>query len=183
MKLLVGLGNPGPQYETTRHNAGFLVLDLLAKHAGASWEGASSKLHGQVAKATLFGQRCLLLKPQTFMNRSGRAVGAAMRFYKLPARGVIVLHDDLDVAVGQVKAREGGGHGGHNGIRSIIEETGRREFQRMKIGIGRPQGGAGQDVSGWVLGRMSNEELLSLQQEVLAAVLLRLKGVFEKDPS
>jgi PTH1 family peptidyl-tRNA hydrolase len=186
MKLLVGLGNPGPQYETTRHNAGFLMLDLLAEAEKLSWSDDSTRFGGHIAKGKVMGVPAVLLKPMVYMNRSGRSVGAVMRFFKIAAPDMIVFHDDIDVPGGKVKAREGGGHGGHNGIRSIIEETGESAFHRIKIGVGRPNhpGAASeQAVSNWVLGRMTDAELDALQNEMLKDVQVRLKGIFDKDAS
>lgn len=177
MKLLVGLGNPGPKYETTRHNAGFLLVDLLAEAAGAEWENGRARFHGDIAKGTLLGQSCIFLKPMTFMNLSGRAVGAALRFFKLEAKDIIVCFDDVDVPVGKVKAREGGGHGGHNGVRSIIDETGISEFHRIKLGVGRPPDG--RDTADWVLGAMADAELMNLQGDMLKDVNVRLKQIFD----
>jgi len=178
VKLLVGLGNPGPQYETTRHNAGFLMADLLAEKLGISW--GARKFDGEFAKGSLWGEPLALLKPLTFMNLSGRAVAKAMQFFKIAVGDLIVLHDDIDVPAGAVRARAGGGHGGHNGIRSIMAEIG-GEFHRIKLGLGRPPVEAdrpGSQVSQWVLGPMSDEELASLQGEMLEAVMLRLKNIF-----
>ncbi len=178
MKLLVGLGNPGPKYETTRHNAGFLVIDLLAEDAGISWESGTNRFGGEMARGNLHGEACILLKPMTFMNLSGKSVGEVMRFLKIEAQDVVVLHDEMDVPAGKVKARVGGGAGGHNGIRSIIECTGNAEFHRIKLGVGRPpEQWAGAD---WVLGEMSDEELLVLQKDMLEGVNLRLKQIFEQ---
>lgn len=181
MKLLVGLGNPGPQYETTRHNAGFLMLDLIAEKSGANWEGGTSKFGGEVGKGSVLGESCILLKPMTFMNRSGRSVGEVLRFFKIAPRDMVVLYDDLDVPAGKVKAREGGGHGGHNGVRSIMEDAGIADFHRIKLGIGRPTHQGDSAVTGWVLGQMTDAELLGLQNEMLTDTMVRLKGIFDKD--
>ena len=180
MKLLVGLGNPGPQYETTRHNAGFLMVDLIAEKAGISWEGGTNRFGGEIAKGTVLGQAVALLKPMTFMNLSGRSVGEVMRFFKVPGPEMVVFYDDLDVPAGKVRAREGGGHGGHNGVRSIIDETGIADFHRMKLGIGRPLHTGEGAVTGKVLGRMSDEELLALQGPMFDETMVRLKGIFDK---
>lgn len=176
MKLIVGLGNPGPKYETTRHNAGFLMVDLLAEAAKLSWEGQSGKFGGEIAKGNFLGQSCVFLKPMTFMNLSGRSVGAVMRYFKIDVRETVALYDDVDVPAGKVKARDGGGHGGHNGIRSIIDETGLNEFHRIKLGVGRPPGG--RDTADWVLGAMSDAELLTLQNEMMKDVMVRLQQIF-----
>lgn len=179
MKLVIGLGNPGPQYETTRHNAGFLMLDLIADHFGISWDG--KKFDGLSAKGSIHGESVLLLKPMTFMNLSGKSVSQAMRFFKIPSSDVVVLHDEIDLAHGKVKARVGGGAGGHNGIRSLIKETGQSEFHRIKLGVGKPatEGHAGIGVSQWVLNPFSDEQLLELQQGMLEATLVRLKSIFQ----
>lgn len=177
MKLLVGLGNPGGQYETTRHNAGFLMLDLIADDFGLSW--SKSKFEGETAKGQILGEAVILLKPTTFMNLSGRAVVKASRFYKVDPEDIIVFHDDIDMESGKVKTRMGGGHGGHNGIRSIIQESGSSQFYRVKLGVGRPEQEQAIDVKNWVLSAYSDAELLSLQKEMLEAVKVRLKGIFQ----
>jgi peptidyl-tRNA hydrolase, PTH1 family len=139
LKLLIALGNPGQRYETTRHNAGFWVLDGLARDHGVSWPHAQDqKFLGDVTKGVICGESCILLKPMTFMNLSGRSVLKVAQFYKIHHEEWIVFQDDIDLASRKVKARRGGGHGGHNGIRSIIEETGTDEFYRIKLGVGRP---------------------------------------------
>ena len=181
MKLLVGLGNPGPQYETTRHNAGFLILDLIAEQFGLRWEG--NKFGGEFCKGSVGGESCLLLKPLTFMNLSGKSVAACAGFYKLQAPDIVVLHDEIDVPAGKVKAKVGGGAGGHNGIRSIQAETGMDGFHRLKLGVGKPEGATAasrQSVHDWVLGRMTDEELKALQGPMFQEVLVRLKGIFQQ---
>lgn len=178
MKLLVGLGNPGPKYETTRHNAGFLVLDELAKRFSIAID--QSKFQGLIGKGRLLGEDCVFLKPLTFMNLSGHSVGAAQRFYKISACDTVVLHDDIDVPFGKVKARTGGGHGGHNGIRSIVSETGVSDFHRMKLGVGRPQRPEEGTVVNWVLNPFTAEELEAVQTYMVDEVLLRLKTIFEQ---
>lgn len=184
MKLLVGLGNPGPQYEMTRHNAGFLVVDQIAETDKLTWSDDSARLGGHIAKGKLFGEPVILLKPMLFMNRSGRSVGAAMRFFKIRPEDTIVFHDDIDVPSGKVKAREGGGHGGHNGIRSIIEETGENAFHRIKLGVGRPSPLVPeheQEISSWVLGKMTEVELSMLRNEMFDEIQKRLKCILDKD--
>jgi PTH1 family peptidyl-tRNA hydrolase len=180
MKLVVGLGNPGPQYETTRHNAGFLMIDLIAESVGATWESGSNKFGGDLAKGSLLSHSCLFLKPMTFMNRSGRSVGEVARFFKIAPPDIVVLHDDIDVPSGKVKARESGGHGGNNGIRSIIDENGYDNFHRIKLGVGRSAHPGDAAVSNWVLGQFTDEELKVLQGPMLEDVKVRLKGIFEK---
>lgn len=136
IKLIVGLGNPGPKYEKTRHNAGFLFLDYLLRNHPATWS-EEGKFQGVVANVLLGANKVLLLKPQTFMNRSGLSVARVARFYKFPSDEILVVHDDLDFAVGLVKLKVGGGHAGHNGLRDIMANLGDKGFCRARIGIGR----------------------------------------------
>ncbi|MBE1295874.1 aminoacyl-tRNA hydrolase [Phycobacter azelaicus] len=146
MKLFVGLGNPGAKYEHNRHNIGFMALDRIAEdHGFSSWK---SKFQGQVSEGTLGGTKVLLLKPQTFMNNSGQSVGEAMRFYKLTPADVTVLHDELDLAPGKARVKQGGGHAGHNGLRSIHAHIG-ADYARVRLGIGHP--GHKDAVAGYVL--------------------------------
>jgi PTH1 family peptidyl-tRNA hydrolase len=153
-KLIVGLGNPGPQYSWTRHNAGFMVLDRLSRLASISvTKKAFSGLSGD---GNWQGERIYLLKPQTFMNLSGRSVAEALRFYKLSLSDLIVVHDELDIPFGSVKLKQGGGHGGHNGLRSLGQELGSTDFARLRIGIGRPVHG---DVTNYVLGNFPKDEM------------------------
>ncbi len=177
MRLIVGLGNPGPQYEVTRHNAGFLMVDLLAEEAGVQWVDSQSKFQGWTGRGRLLGEDCFFLKPSTYMNLSGRSVGAVQRFYKIPAGETLVLFDDVDLPQGKVKARVGGGHGGHNGVRSILAETGEDGFHRIKLGVGRPSDS--RDTADWVLGRMVDQELIALQTSMLDEVKVRLRQVFK----
>jgi peptidyl-tRNA hydrolase, PTH1 family len=164
-KLIVGLGNPGPQYSWTRHNAGFMVLDRLSRQAGISvTRKAFSGLSGDGSFA---GERVILLKPQTFMNLSGRSVAEALRFHKLTLADLIVIHDDLDIPFGKVRLKEGGGHGGHNGLRSIGQLLGSPDYLRVRVGIGRPLHG---DVSNYVLSNFLKEEMDRLQ-DVLDGVI------------
>jgi PTH1 family peptidyl-tRNA hydrolase len=135
MKLLVGLGNPGADYARNRHNIGFMAVDAIAAgHGFGPWRG---KFQGQVAEGRLDGEKCLLLKPATFMNESGRSVAEAVRFYKLDLGDVIVLHDELDLAPGKVRVKTGGGTAGHNGLKSLTRYLG-NDYVRVRIGIGHP---------------------------------------------
>lgn len=156
-KLIVGLGNPGPQYSWTRHNAGFMVLDRLSRLSGISV--TRKAFSGLAGDGNWEGERVYLLKPQTFMNLSGRSVAEALRFYKLSLADLIVVHDDLDIPFGKVKLKEGGGHGGHNGLRSLAQELGSPNYARIRIGIGRPLHG---DVVNYVLANFAKEEMDSL---------------------
>ncbi len=140
IKLIVGLGNPGQQYEKTRHNAGFLFLDGLASASGGEWV-KESKFDGFLAEIVIAGRKVILLKPGLFMNRSGSAVGKAARYYKFVPEDILVVHDELDFDAGIVKLKKNGGHAGHNGLRDIIVHLGSNEFYRLRIGIGRPSNG------------------------------------------
>ena len=139
IKLVVGLGNPGQQYEKTRHNAGFLFLDSLAAERSCAWSN-KSEFQGLVAECAIAREKVLLLKPQTFMNRSGQSVGKIARYYKLAPEEILVVHDELDFELGVVKLKKDGGHAGHNGLRDIIAHLGAKDFYRLRIGIGRPPG-------------------------------------------
>jgi PTH1 family peptidyl-tRNA hydrolase len=157
VKIVCGLGNPGREYDGHRHNVGFQVLDALARGLKASF--STTRFDAQLAQATLGDQRVLLLKPQTFMNLSGQALGAAARFFKVPPAGVLVVHDELDLAFGRLQLKAGGGTGGHNGLQSIVERWGEQDFVRLRFGIGKPEGpGARERVIGHVLGDFSRDE-------------------------
>ncbi|MEP2715486.1 aminoacyl-tRNA hydrolase [Pseudophaeobacter sp.] len=146
MKLFVGLGNPGAKYAHNRHNIGFMALDEIARDHGFSpWK---AKFQAQLCEGTLDGVKVLLLKPQTFMNLSGQAVGEAMRFYKLTSEDVTVLHDELDLAPGKCRVKQGGGHAGHNGLRSLHSHIG-ADYGRVRLGVGHP--GHKDAVAGYVL--------------------------------
>lgn len=135
MKLLVGLGNPGPRYALTRHNIGWLALDAIAdRHGFSNWRG---RFQGQCAEGRLGDEKVLALKPETFMNLSGQSVGEAVRWLKLAPADVIVLHDELDLPPGALRAKTGGGHAGHNGLRSMVSHIG-ADFHRLRLGIGHP---------------------------------------------
>lgn len=158
IRLIVGLGNPGPEYDATRHNAGFWLADHLADDFKASFTLEKS-FFAWVAKARFEGEAVILAKPTTFMNRSGQAVGALARFYKLEAPQVLVLHDELDLLPGQVKLKQGGGHAGHNGLRDIQSVLGGPDFWRLRIGIGHPRSlGLAQQVAAFVLNPPRREE-------------------------
>lgn len=160
IKLIVGLGNPGRQYEKTRHNAGFLFLDMLVSDFGASWV-KESRFQGLLAEITVDKQKVLLLKPDTFMNLSGQSVGKIARYYKLQPEEILVVHDELDFAAGIIKLKKDGGHAGHNGLRDIIAHLGSKGFYRLRIGIGRPQGTKA--VADFVLSVPSREDFQLLE--------------------
>ena len=153
--LVVGLGNPGREYERTRHNAGWLVVDELARRHGGSWR---SKFSGSLAEVRLGEKRLALLKPETYMNESGRSVSAAARFFKVPAESILVAHDDVDLEPGRLQARRGGGLAGHNGLRSLAQHLGTQDFLCLRIGVGRPGRGDRRPVKDWVLSPFAPEE-------------------------
>lgn len=149
MKLLVGLGNPGSKYAETRHNVGFRFLDLLARTEGLRFE-ATPRFRAETARWDSPAGSVLLVKPQTFMNDSGESVGALARYYQVDAQDIIIIYDDLDLPVGKLRIKTGGGHGGHNGLRSIHTHLGSADYVRVKIGIGRPDH---KNITAWVLGK------------------------------
>lgn len=152
--LIVGLGNQGAKYEMTRHNAGFLAVDLLAVKENLNIK--KLKYHALVGDAVINGKKCLVMKPQTFMNNSGEAVGEAARFYKIPPERVIVISDDFSFDVGQIRIKRKGSAGGHNGLKSIIAHLGSENFPRIKVGVGKKPN-ADYDIIDWVLGRFPKE--------------------------
>jgi PTH1 family peptidyl-tRNA hydrolase len=155
IRLIVGLGNPGPDYALTRHNAGFWFADRVVAAAGGSFR-AEGKFQGEVARVTLGTQDLRLLKPQTYMNHSGRAVAAVARYFDIPPAQILIAYDELDLPPGRAKLKFGGGHAGHNGMRDSIAALGSRDFWRLRIGIGHP--GEKSRVVGYVLGRPSRAE-------------------------
>jgi PTH1 family peptidyl-tRNA hydrolase len=146
--LVVGLGNPGARYRDTRHNLGRRAVELIVDELGGSWR---SRWNGRVSELRDSDERLALLVPETFMNESGRSVAPALRFYKLPPERLVVVHDELDLELGDVRAKQGGGLAGHNGLRSLAEATGTQDFLRVRIGIGRPERGDRRPVADWVL--------------------------------
>lgn len=160
-KLIVGLGNPGPKYLWTRHNAGFIVLDRFAHLAGIPV--TKKNFSGLYGEGSFRGTRTLLLKPQTFMNLSGRSVAEALRFHKLELSDLLIIHDDLDIPFGRIKFKEDGGHGGHNGLRSLHQLLGSGNYPRLRIGIGRPVHG---DMADYVLTGFGKDEMAGLPQLV-----------------
>jgi peptidyl-tRNA hydrolase, PTH1 family len=160
--LVVGLGNPGREYERTRHNAGWLVVDELARRLGGSWRG---KFSGQLAQVRLGDVKLALLKPETFMNDSGRSVAAAASFFKVEPESLLVVHDEVDLEPGRVQARAGGGLAGHNGLRSLAQALGTQEFLRLRLGVGRPARGDPRPIADYVLSPFEPQE----DAEVLVA--------------
>ncbi len=180
IKLFVGLGNPGPEYEATRHNAGFWWVDALARElklnlvSERAWQGL-------VARGSVHGQTVWLLEPQTFMNVSGRSVAALARFYKITPQEILVAHDELDVVPGEAKLKFGGGHGGHNGLRDIHAQLGTADYWRLRLGIGHP--GVKSEVVDWVLRKPAPEQRTAMEAciaRTLKAVPALLAGEMDK---
>ena len=180
IKLFVGLGNPGPEYQATRHNAGFWWIDALARELKVALL-AEKAFHGMAARTTLGGQPLWLLKPQTFMNLSGRSVAALARFYKIPPDEILVAHDELDIVPGQLKLKRGGSHAGHNGLRDIHDQLGTDDYWRLRLGIGHP--GVKAEVINWVLKKPMTDHLRIIEAciaESLKAVPLLVSGDMAK---
>lgn len=156
LKLLVGLGNPGAEYEATRHNAGFWWIDAVARDCGVALQPEKG-FFGNVAKARIGGQAVWLLEPMTFMNRSGQSVGALARFYRIEPHEILVVHDELDLLPGQIKLKQGGSHAGHNGLKDIQAQLGTPDFWRLRIGVGHP--GVKSEVIHWVLRKPAREDM------------------------
>lgn len=179
IELIAGLGNPGSKYEQTRHNAGFWLVEEIARLKGAHFR-PESKFSGEVCKVVLEGRDVWLLKPDTFMNRSGLAVQKLASFYKIPAENILVAHDELDLEPGTARLKSGGGHGGHNGLRDIIAHLG-KEFHRLRIGVGHP--GDRSQVVDYVLHRASQDEQISIENSIddaLRVLPLLAEGSWEK---
>ncbi|MDD3883648.1 MAG: aminoacyl-tRNA hydrolase [Gallionella sp.] len=167
IRLIVGLGNPGREYEDTRHNAGCWWLDAFARAEGFNFR-SENKFHGLAARGVWRGHELWLLKPQTFMNVSGRSVGALVQFYKIAPAEILVVHDELDLPPGNAKLKQGGGHGGHNGLKDIIAHLGSRDFWRLRLGIGHP--GERAEVSNFVLNNPRREERDAIEQALQRAL-------------
>jgi peptidyl-tRNA hydrolase, PTH1 family len=174
--LVAGLGNPGREYERTRHNVGWLVADELARRHGGSFR---SKFSGQLAETRLDDLRLALLKPETYMNESGRSLSAAARFFKVDPGALLVVHDDVDLEPGRLQARLGGGLAGHNGLRSIAQALGSKDFLRLRIGVGRPGRGDRRSVSDYVLAPFEADEAVGelVSRSADAVELLAREGL------
>ena len=180
IKLFVGLGNPGPEYESTRHNAGFWWIDALARELGATLVPERS-YWGLVARTNVQGESRWLLQPQTFMNLSGKSVASLARFFKIQPHEILVAHDELDFAPGQVKLKRGGSHGGHNGLRDIHAQLGSPDYWRLRIGIGHP--GAKAEVVHWVLKKPAPDQRVLIEDSIAHALQAKdalLAGDMEK---
>jgi PTH1 family peptidyl-tRNA hydrolase len=176
IRLLAGLGNPGPDYEGTRHNVGFWLADEIARVHGGTFR-REAKFHGQVCRVAIGGRDLWLLKPLTFMNRSGESVGALCHYLKVPAHELLVAHDELDLPVGTARIKSGGGHAGHNGLRDIVSVLGSSDFLRIRIGIAHP--GDRTRVVNYVLGRPSRDDEAAIRaalDEAAACLPLLLEG-------
>jgi len=164
IRLIVGLGNPGSQYELTRHNVGFWFVDAIAADCRESFR-AEPKFQGELARVVIAGADVRLLKPSTYMNRSGQSIAAVIRYFDLRPEQVLVAHDELDLPVGALRLKQGGGHAGHNGLRDTIAQLGTRDFWRLRIGIAHP--GDRTLVTGYVLGRPSREDGDRIQESLV----------------
>lgn len=168
IRFIVGLGNPGPQYDQTRHNAGFEYVNQLAQQYDALWK-TDSKYKAEVSQISVAGSTIWLLKPMTFMNRSGYSVAQFAHFYKIPPEAILVAHDELDINPGNARFKKGGGHGGHNGLRDIISCLGNnKEFYRLRLGIGHP--GNARDVADYVLSQARPEDKICLKRVIDCAI-------------
>ena len=178
--LLVGLGNPGSKYESTRHNMGFLAVDKLAEVE--HFKFSKLRFKAWTASAELGGEKVLVMKPQTYMNLSGEAVGEAARFYKIPPEHVLVISDDISLPLGKLRIRASGSAGGHNGLKNIIQHLGSDQFPRIKVGVGMPEN-ADYDIADWVTGRPMGAEqklLMEALDKAVAAVPVLIRDGVEK---
>lgn len=166
IELIVGLGNPGSEHLEDRHNAGFWLTDVIARECGATFK-SDKRLQAETADVTIDGDRLRLLKPQTYMNNSGRAVAATLSYYKIPPERMLVAYDELDLEPGRAQLKFDGGHGGHNGLRDIIAHIG-KAFWRLRLGIGHPGPGRKDEVAGYVLRRPTAEQLDLMLEAIVA---------------
>ncbi len=173
MKLLIGLGNPGRQYEKTRHNIGFMVIDELADRWGIAMN--KEKFRGLFGSGVVHGEKVYLLKPMTYMNLSGECIRPFMDYFDIPLEDIVVIYDDLDLVVGKLRLRQKGSAGGHNGIKSMISHLGTQEFNRIRFGIARPW--AGKTVIDHVLGNFTEEEMSAVESGIIAASEACEKGL------
>lgn len=166
MKILIGLGNPGTQYEQTRHNAGFLAVDLLRTQYDLPLFISHKKFNAQISEGIIHNEKILLVQPQTFMNRSGECVRTLVDFYKVPLENIIILHDELDLPFGKVKISEDSRAAGHNGVQNIIDHLGTKTFRRVRIGVNGRDEDMRKNISGrdYVLQKFSEKELIKLQE-------------------
>ena len=175
MKLIVGLGNPGGEYDETRHNIGFQVIDELKQQF--SHAVFDKKFKGLVTRARIGGEDAVLLKPMTYMNLSGESVGPAAGFYKIPPEDIIVIHDELDIEPGRIKLKKGGGHGGHNGLKSLVKHLPNANFTRVRLGIGRPP--PRWETANYVLGKFTKQEQ-PIIEEVISSATKAVEVILEE---
>ena len=189
IKLIVGLGNPGAEYDKTRHNAGFLFLDTLANERSCSWS-SKADFQGLMTELVLKGHKILMLKPQTYMNRSGQAVGKVSRYYKITPEEILVIHDELDFEAGAVKLKKDGGLAGNNGLKDIAAHLATRDFYRLRLGIGRPK--TGNNVADYVLSAPSVQDrqliasaiergITEIEQIVIGDIVLAMNRINRSD--
>ena len=183
IRLIVGLGNPGPEYEQTRHNAGFWLIDNLANGIARCTLSRESRFNGFVAKTVINDREVWLLEPQTFMNRSGQSVGALARFFKITADELLVVHDELDLSPGIARLKKGGSSGGHNGLKDVTAAMATQDYWRLRIGIGHPRAqGSQQPVADYVLHRARKDEQALLDEAItnsLAVIPMLCDGKFD----
>ena len=182
MKIIVGLGNPGSNYERTRHNVGFSLLDQLAEEMGATFS-FQKRYNAEVAQGSRSGHNCILLKPMTYMNLSGDSVSKFLNFYKSTVKDMVVIYDDIDLLEGKVKLKDKGGHGGHNGMRSLISRLGSSDFALVKVGVGRPEAkddNRGAAVTDWLLKPVKSEVFDEFISSVYKCTLDRLDIFLQK---
>ena len=180
IQLIVGLGNPGSDYEPTRHNAGFWFVDEMARRCQQPFR-SEQRFQSEVARCLVDGNECRLQKPMTFMNRSGQAVRSLLQFFKIPLEQVLVVHDELDLSPGIVRFKKGGGHGGHNGLRDLISHLGSKDFYRLRVGIGHP--GHRDQVVDYVLKKPSKQDRLQIEEALVDALDVMpdiIQGRFER---
>ena len=180
IELIVGLGNPGVKYEQTRHNAGFWFVDGIANSKGAMLRN-EAKFRGESCKITISGQTVWLLKPMGYMNHSGQSLAAMLGYYKISLDSILVVHDELDLPPGTLRLKNGGGHGGHNGLRDIIAHCGSKDFMRLRVGIGHP--GSSREVTDYVLGSPGSGEMSAITtaiDEASAALPQIVAGEYQK---
>ena len=158
--LIVGLGNPGAEYSNTRHNIGFVACDIIAEKLGFSWKD-STKFQAMIASGTLGPEKILIAKPQTYMNLSGRSVSILKNYYNIPTKDILVFHDEIDIPLGELRYKQGGGSAGHNGLKSLDQSIG-KDYHRIRVGVGRPDGQ--EDVSNYVLGHFTKTEHIILEK-------------------
>lgn len=177
IRMIAGLGNPGSKYSETRHNAGFWFLDALAREKSFDFK-PEKRFHGEMARVTLHGHDLRLLKPGSYMNRSGEALQAAASYFNIKPEEILVAYDDLDLPAGEVKLKSGGGHGGHNGLRDIHQKLGSNAYQRLRLGIGHP--GHKDQVVSWVLNKPGRDDAVAIEHGIVRAIEI-LPSVLDGD--